>query len=361
MRTQLAMLFLVACSSGSSLRRGDAAPSEDLAAAPDLAENAILSASWQKLPSAPSIPGKQDDVYFVDAMTGWSINGLGRIYHTSDGGATWTKQLDQPGTYFRAIVFTDAMHGFASNIGTDYYPGVTDTTPLYKTSDGGATWTPVTSITGPAPKGICNFSRIDAQHIVATGRVGGPSFFLKTSDGGATWSSSDLSAQIAMLIDSSFSSADEGFITGGTSTDADANCVILHTTNGGTSWQTAFTSENAGEICWKFSFPSKNIGYASVLSLGGGPSSFLKTTDGGQSWQQLPLIDDTYNALGVGFITDEIGWIGGESSAKPVYRTSDGGKTWQPDRSLGAFINRFRFVGGVGYAIGSTIYKLEVK
>src|SRR4051794_32900878 len=51
----------------------------------------ILSAKWKKLASAPKTNGKQDDVYFVDPESGWSINGLGQIFHTKDGGGTWTK------------------------------------------------------------------------------------------------------------------------------------------------------------------------------------------------------------------------------------------------------------------------------
>ena len=35
------------------------------------------------------------------------------------------------------------------------FPGVTDTNPLYRTTDGGKSWSPVTRITGPAPSGIC--------------------------------------------------------------------------------------------------------------------------------------------------------------------------------------------------------------
>jgi photosystem II stability/assembly factor-like uncharacterized protein len=330
--------------------------------APDLAGTQLLSASWQKLAKAPSIAGKQDDLYFIDANQGWSINGQGQIFHTADGGATWDKELDQPGTYFRAVTFLDEKHGLASNIGTGYYPGVTDATPLYRTDDGGGTWKKVTAISGPTPKGICNFSRIDATHVVASGRVGGPSFLLRSSDGGASWQSIDLSSQVAMLIDARFKSFDDGLVTGGDSLDDNSRCVILHTADGGASWQTVFTSQGTGEACWKLSFPSDRVGYASVLTFGNTPSSFIKTTDGGATWQELPFIDGSYAALGVGFITEDIGWIGGEASSKPPYRTTDGGQTWIKDPSLGPYINRFRFIGTeAGYAIGSTIYKLVVQ
>jgi photosystem II stability/assembly factor-like uncharacterized protein len=322
----------------------------------------ILAASWTKLDAAPTVAGKQDDLYFIDANEGWSVNGQGQIFHTQDGGASWQKLLDQPGTYFRAVLFLDAQRGFVGNIGTGYFPGVTDERPLFSTTDGGKSWNEVTSITGPAVKGICNFSKLDDQHLFATGRVGGPAFFMKSADGGATWTSFDVSSQIAMLIDSHFSTPTDGFIVGGSSTGTDSSCVILHTGDGGESWQNVFSSNDAGTMCWKFSFPSSQVGYASVLPFSGGNSSFVKTSDGGKTWNELPFLPGPYEALGVGFITDEIGWIGGDSKGQPAQRTKDGGKTWEADSSLGKYVNRFRFIDQrVGYAIGTEIDKLVIQ
>ncbi len=352
---------LLGCSSHQSVPGDASVLTVDATIPVDGSVDAILGASWQKLAGAPTIAGKQDDIFFLDAQVGWSVNGLGRIYHTTDGGMTWEKQLDQPGTYFRAISFLDAQHGFASNIGPDYYPGVTDTNPLYRTSDGGSSWQPITSFTGPTPKGICNFNRIDATHIVASGRVGGPSFFASSKDGGASWTTTELTSQIPMLVDAYFSSAEDGFVTGGSSTQSDSVCTILHTADGGATWQTAFMSQASGEMCWKLSFPSSKVGYASVLPFSGGQSSFIKTTDGGATWQELPFLDDTYSGLGIGFIDESIGWIGGEAKSKPAYRTHDGGQSWEADMSLGPYINRFRFVDAhTAYAIGQSIYKLEI-
>jgi photosystem II stability/assembly factor-like uncharacterized protein len=320
----------------------------------------ILAAKWVELEEAPSITGKQDDLSFIDADHGWSINGLGRIYGTSDGGASWTKLLDQPGTYFRAVTFLDAQRGFAANIGTDYFPGVTDEVPLYRTADGGVSWAPVTEITGPMPKGICNFSTL-GERIVATGRVGGPAFVAISEDGGDTWASQDVSDTLAMLVDSHFVDTQTGFITGGSATTSLTRCVIARTDDGGATWTEAFKSKTPG-MCWKLSFPSPQVGYAAVLPLSGSSGTFVKTTDGGQTWEELPFVDSAYGALGIGFITEQIGWIGGEASTEPAYRTQDGGLTWQPDDSLGPYINRFRFVDAhTAYAIGSSIYKLEIE
>jgi photosystem II stability/assembly factor-like uncharacterized protein len=286
---------------------------------------------------------------------------LGNIYRTTDGGATWDHLLEQPGTYFRAVLFVSATRGFVANIGPGYFPGVTDPTPLYETRDGGETWTPVTAITGPMPTGICNFTQVDAQHLVAVGRVGGPSFVLTSSDGGDTWTSREITAELAMLIDAHFASPTDGYVLGASSTRLEAShTVILHTEDGGETWQEVFRSDLAQELGWKFSFPTPEVGYASVLSYNGA-SSFLKTTDGGRTWSQRPMGVGAYEAKGIGFINSRVGWVGGERVGKPAYRTLDGGETWAPVDDLGPLINRFRFVDPwTGYAIGAAIHKLEI-
>ena len=159
---------------------------------------------WTKLKTEP-FRGKQDDVYFITPEVGWYVNGSGKIYKTIDGGATWALKLNKPGTYFRAVGFVDEMRGFAGNIGTEYFPNVSDTTPLYQTSDGGETWKAVEGVIERMIKGICaieivkkpfiNAGKLDYKAtIFAAGRVGGPPFLLKSEDNGATWQSIDMSS-----------------------------------------------------------------------------------------------------------------------------------------------------------------------
>jgi photosystem II stability/assembly factor-like uncharacterized protein len=352
-------------SSGSS-GSGGMAPHDagvDAAAAYD---QAVLAATWQKLAKGPTVGGgaKQDDIYFLDAMHGFAVSGpASAIYKTDDGGATWTTVFSHPGTYFRSVLFVDAMHGFASNLGPLPMSGITDTNILYETKDGGATWQPVTSITGPMPQGICNQTKIDAQHLVAVGRVNGPSYLMTSSDSGANWASVDLNAQLQMLIDARFTSPTDGIVIGGSAANPMV-CTILHTGDGGKTFQTVFTSKTIDSLCWKISFPSPMVGYVSVQDTDTGPPTFAKTTDGGMTWVEKPLPTNPsklFPGIGVGFITDDIGWISPEDPALPVYRTADGGETWQEDSALKAPINRFRFVDpATSYAIGAAIWKLTV-
>lgn len=330
-------------------------------------EEAVKAASWVKLPAAPSVAGgaKQDDIFFLDASHGFLASGpKASIFETKDGGATWNSVFSHTGTYFRALLFTDAEHGFTGNIGAGLSPSIDDVNVMYTTTDGGGTWAPVTTITGPAPSGICNFTAPDATHLFAVGRANGPSHLLASSDAGANWTSVDLGQWFTMVIDAHFTSPTEGLVAGMSKTGS--KCSIERTTDGGATFTNVFKSATSGSLCWKLHFPSEKVGYVAVQDTTSGPGTFGKTTDGGLTWQELPLPmnakpKSAYSAIGVGFITENIGWMAAEETDLPVYRTVDGGATWEEEPVLKSPINRFRFVDAkTAYAIGANGWKLEV-
>jgi photosystem II stability/assembly factor-like uncharacterized protein len=376
LHTVLPLLIAVACSSsnnGAAPPTNDAsdeAPAADAgsADAEDAAGSyaeAVLSATWKAVPGAPTVTGgaKQDDVVFPSASVGYAVSGpASTIYKTTNGGTTWKSVFTHTGTYFRSLLFIDESHGFASNLGPIAQSTITDTNVLYETMDGGTSWNPVTAITGPMPTGICNQTMIDPLHLVAVGRVEGPSFMMMSGDAGGTWTSTDLSSQLQMLIDARFTSPTDGIVVGG-SAGSTMYCSILHTTNGGGTWQPVFQSATPSSLCWKISFPSSLVGYVSVQDTAGGTSSFAKTIDGGLSWKETPLENagTGYAGIGMGFITEDIGWISADDVSAPTLRTTDGGQTWAKDSALVSPINRFRFLSPTtAFAIGATIWRLDV-
>lgn len=319
--------------------------------------------NWQLLGASPQNGQKQDDVFFINPNRGWSVNGSGRVFRTTDGGATWAQQWQRPGSYFRCIGFIDTLNGFLGNIGPNYFPGVTDQMPLYRTTDGGQSWqaVPPTQIDGPMPAGLCAIQVIDPQHIVAAGRVGGPAVWMRSEDGGATWTSASLGAHIQMITDVYFSSPDTGYVFGGTNANIQlSNARIIRTTDGGATWTTVYTGERTFELCWKASFPTAEAGYATLLNYAPNYADryLAKTLDGGATWQELPFVNNGLKAFGIGFLDANTGWVGADTGG---YETLDGGATWTP-RNLGGYANKIRLLpagsGWVGYAIGQRIYKL---
>ncbi len=328
---------------------------------------------WKKLTTEP-YPGKQDDICFVNERLGWYVNGYGKIFHTNDGGATWSKQLEQKGTFFRCIAFIDSLTGFAGTVGTGYFPNVTDTIPLYRTKDGGITWMPV-SYKGPYVKGLCaidivkepyiNHGSIDYKyHIYAVGRVGSPANIMVSHDGGETWQSRSMQDDCKMLFDIKMFNPREGIACAASDENiTQSNALILLTRDGGNTWEKVFQSNRPFETTWKVSFPTREVGYVTIQSCNPDPEvkqqRIAKTTDGGESWTELNLVEDAQaREFGVGFINEQLGFVGTMNSG---YMTKDGGRTWETV-PMGRAVNKIRFYkstsGSIyGFAIGVNVWK----
>lgn len=351
------------------------------AAAPAPAAPAVVAGDplrWTKL-ETPAARGKQDDIFFVTPDLGWYVSGaLGRIMHTADGGKTWNIQLEKPGTFFRCIGFVDEKTGFAGNIGVDYFPGVTDTTPLYKTVDGGATWEPVTTIEGPAITGLCAIEVVrepfinagDLDHkvkLVAGGRVGGPACFLTSDDRGATWQQHSLPEQAQMVLDVHFFDRQHGVMASATNANVqESSALILTTDDGGKTWTERYRSPRPFEVTWKISFPTREVGYVTIQSYNPDQAAsqryVAKTTDGGATWTEIPLVDNhAVRQFGVAFSDANTGWVGAMPGG---FYTADGGATWQPVK-FGNAVNKIRLLpteaGLVGYAVGVEVHKFDAR
>jgi photosystem II stability/assembly factor-like uncharacterized protein len=149
--------------------------------------------------------------------------------------------------------------------------------------------------------------------------------------------------------------------------DPDGNaCRIMRTEDGGETRTEVFASFKDSNLCWQLNFPSSTVGYAAVQDAASGPGTFAKTTDAGQTWIELelpPLATENaaYPGIGIGFLDDNIGWLAPENSTLPVYRTFNGGETWEQDPVLTGPINRFRIVNdSVAYASGARVWKLSL-
>ena len=328
--------------------------------------------AWVKLPTEP-YRGKQDDIFFVDRLNGWYGNGLGKLFRTRDGGDNWTLAAERPGTFIRALGFVDENLGLIGNIGTGYFPNVEDETPLYRTTDGGVTWSPV-QIEGEL-KGICaicvqrvpfiNAGNLDHRVVLwAGGRVGGPAHLAVSRDLGLTWTAQDLSPLTAMILDVQFVSERVGFIAGATDASVqESRATILRTDDGGQTWTRVYEGGRPWELTWKMSFPSPQVGYVTVQSYNQDPASsaryVAKTTDGGLTWTELPLIDDLrVRQFGVGFMDEQRGWVG---AVPHGFETRDGGQTWTP-ADMGPAVNKVRVVrddaGTSVFAIGVEVRRL---
>jgi len=216
-------------------------------------------------------------------------------------------------------------------------------------------------------RGICGIDIIRPRGapaiIHAAGRVGGPATMVRSLDGGETWRVIDLRPHAGMILDVKFFDQRNGLVCAASSDDmSQANALILRTADGGQSWTRAYQSNRPFENCWKMSFPTRHVGYASIQNYQEGTTqrSVAKTNDGGISWRELPLTDDArVREFGIGFVTPDWGWVGASTTG---FETRDGGASWAPI-DMGRAVNKIRVVRRGAhtraFAIGVEVRRLD--
>lgn len=243
----------------------------------------------------------------------------------------------------------------------------------------------MTTIPGPPVVGLCaievvrtefvNAGKLETRtRIVASGRAGSPAAYIYSDDLGETWQQVKLPDQCKMVFDVHFNDHEHGFIAGATSADvAEANALILATTDGGKTWNKVYQSSRPYELTWKISFPTKTTGYVTIQAYNPDTSVsqrfIAKTTDGGRTFSEIPLVDDhKVRQFGIAFASENEGWVGAMPGG---FYTADGGKTWSP-AGFGNAVNKIRVVRGTAespmsnsaltlYSIGVDVHKLERK
>lgn len=315
----------------------------------------ILSAQTTWVPTSSTQVDRYDDLFFISPDTGWAVGsyiGRGKIYHTTNGGSTWSVQKNI-GDYVRSIEFADKNLGFAgalSNSGQDVF---------FRTTDGGTTWTDISAVITGTNRGICGICCVNTSVTYAVGVWSSPAYVMKTSDGGLTWTQIDMSSYASRLVDVQFKDASNGYVSGQSNITGEG-AVILKTTDGGSSWTKVYTSNTAGEYVWKLQDLDGQNWFGSVqASVAFFNDSinnvFIKSTDGGNSWVSKPVGYSNY-LQGIGFIDTQRGWTGGNQ----LFETADGGNTWTKTVANNNAYDRFQRVNSnVAYFSSVVIYKLE--
>jgi photosystem II stability/assembly factor-like uncharacterized protein len=252
--------------------------------------------TWQtfKVPGADSLQFR--DVHAASADIAWLLSAgpgdASRIYHTRDGGRTWTMQFrnTDPDAFYDCFGFFDQRRGVAFG---DASQGRTN---LLVTRDGGATWTllPPTSVPAPlegegafAASGGCVVTH--GQRFGWVG-LGGPEARLFRSDnGGATWSvhpTPIVKAASAGITAVDFRDAEHGIAVGGRidnySSDT-ASAAVAITNDGGRNWVLASRPPRPGALFGVTMMPA--VGAEVVVAAG--PGGLFLTRDNGNTWTTL--------------------------------------------------------------------------
>jgi len=166
---------------------------------------------------------------------------------------------------------------------------------------------------------------------------GGRTTLYRSSDGGATWSArltyaGGLPSQV--LVDANGT----GIAVGGQPTGAAADLVLFRTQDGGTSWKRVDAPLTAPAWGIPF-FIDASRGWV-LVSLGPDSAEIVSTRDGGATWSAGPAFNDRANFPGLSSVRLRIVWTadghgiavlpaGSGSAAVHVVITDDGGATWR--------------------------------
>jgi photosystem II stability/assembly factor-like uncharacterized protein len=330
-------------------------------------------ATWQKVDIAHGLYGGIGSISFTDAQHGIALckltNGYlvdpwvtvkANLLRTTDGGVTWSQQVIEPGdnrlTNLMAVTFATASRGWIVGSGDvrRTVPGVPGGALVYRTDDGGATWTRTT-----APSGVFQLQSVSSpgpNDVWVTGFGGPPlSALYHSTNEGQSWSSVRLPSDFS-LATVSFASATSGWVTGTTigQDRVTQQACILHTQDGGVTWATA-TVPDLSDLGLVLNLPLAHVGDSLAWCVG--INGFMARTQDGVTWQRMgapagwkALPPRYLNA--VEFTDATHGWVAGRRGT--IWQTQDG-SSWQPLATPRLHYSDVDFVSADGkkaYALG---------
>lgn len=285
----------------------------------------------------------------VSTEVAWAASDSGEVLRTVDGGASFT-DVAPPEGVADELLFRD-VEARSADVALVLAVGNGEASRIYRTSDGGETWTERFRGDDPAAFFDC-MAMFDRRHGIVMGDpVDGKFQILVTSDAGRTWTYAPADG-MPDALDGEFGFAASGTCATATGrkaffgTGGGAEARVFRSTDFGVTWDVSSTpiqSTEAGGI-FSLDFRTNKLG----IAIGGdftlpeeATDALARTTDGGVTWE---LVDEAVAPSGYRsglawfadrrgdtreLITEDqktaiaVGPSGSDSSF-------DRGKTWQP-------------------------------
>ena len=244
-----------------------------------------------------------------------------RVYKTLDGGATWTIQFENQ----NPLAFYDAFAFWTPQRGILHSDSVNGVFPDFRTTDG-MTWQDISNNLPPALPGEFSFASSGTCVTTQGGRnawicTGGSDIarVLATRDGGDSWNAYDtplVSSPSAGAFTVAFRDPFRGIVGGGDLDPGDPNNARTTTSSdGGQTWILTNAPPVTGAI-FGLSYVGQtgrgagdNLGRAVVITANDGGAAW--TPDEGNTWFALP---DVSGFWAVAFASPKAGWLVGTDS-----------------------------------------------
>lgn len=265
----------------------------------------------------------QDDaalhaVQFVGSKSGWACGDHGTVWKSQDGGVTWSHLPTPTQASLRSICFLTNQFGWIAGRTTQPFTGI-GMGVLLKTSDGGKSWEecPVPL----PPLYYVKFFGTDEGVAVGEATSQFPTGVLMTSDGGETWQPV-AGAQSAGWLAADFADIERGVVVGDRGR-------IVPVAEGAVA--TPRSSRSSFRSMRKVDMVDPLNGWA----VGDG-GLVLKTINGGVSWQSpTQALPDELNRFAdfqtVAARKSKV-WISG-SPGGCIWHSSDDGQSWRQQQT----------------------------
>jgi photosystem II stability/assembly factor-like uncharacterized protein len=270
-------------------------------------------------------------VHFLDSQRGWISGAGGTILKTTNGGNIWAVLPAGIAASVDDIFFIDHNRGWAV---------ASDT--VFQTTNGGMTWT------GQRYAAVGGWSDIEFRYFPNGLIVGGDALaggkILKSTNGGLAWYDVNTLSLPPGGPRIQSTSSNTAWIMVGNARSGSVQ-VVYKSTDAGENWRSVLFG-NSDTSFNSMSFVSDSVGFVSTLGY-----TLFKTSDGGNTWQMLQT-PEIFTSLF--FLSTHEGWAG--SVVGEVYRTTDGGGSWQSQSSpFGSGVNAVNFSDAEhGWVVGSS-------
>lgn len=351
----------------------------------------VTFSSLQETPRVQN-PTNTSEVYgpfFVDSRNGWTTGSNARIFHTQDGGATWSQQVrdwkrdirwthltnparlcnknsdgtwaEDPATalcirtsniHLYSLFFLTPLKGWA----------VGQPSLILYTEDGGGTWTEQNVDPYAEDCYQCAEAGVYLRRVQFTDEnngwaVGRFRTIYKTNDGGQTWRSLSNNWKFTTVdgtcttsggatlprmgghlfgLSVSPSNPNDVFVAGGCCAPCNPEAIIAHTTDGGLTWDIRTSMVRDSRIENRITRSDRllpEIGRFHTLQMignvgwaAGRGGVLMRTEDRGTTWT-LASTGTQMTLNDLFFISPTQGWIAGWMGT--LLKTTDGGKRWQ--------------------------------
>jgi photosystem II stability/assembly factor-like uncharacterized protein len=278
---------------------------------PDAVSDAPPSCVWQ--PEMDGLRGGLVDELSSDPRTPaliWASSGS-RVYRSKDSGASWALAGEAPG----------GVAQFA-------YPAAKNTLlaatsrGIVRSEDDGKTWSKL-ALDGLDVVTLVAHPKV-TERLYATAR--GTATVFRSSDGGGTWSAVGSGLPAVDIATLAIDPVDPDTVIAGGQLAGTSEGVLVRTTNGGASWEKVESS--AGVIRSLRRCRGDNARVFAATDVG-----LMRSTDGGKTWSKPTLTTSFLSDIDTGASCDEV-FVAGRFEG--VRRSTDGGGTFGPASPLPA-------------------------